>query len=483
MRFRRFALLVTLVTSMGANSAGATTAAPLWHVARIVTLPNGGTAVAQGFLPALSCPSAGNCSAGGAYTDGAGHTQGLLLNEVAGVWRTPVELRSPSNAGTDPSASVSGISCYSAGNCSAVGTYSDASSNSESFIANEVRGVWSSAREVNLPSNALVIGQDGAVRSVACSSTGNCSAVGTYLQQISALGHRTGFALDEVNGVWTNAANITVPSGGNSNPFMTLNQVACSAAGNCGAIGSYIDANNVTRGLVVSEVKGVWKPASAVVLPGNASAYASASLSEISCAAAGNCTALGTYTTHTGAIEGLAEVELQGTWKRAVEIVMPSGGAVNPKAFLYGFSSIDCPSIGNCSGGGQYLDRSGLYQGFLVNQSNGRWRTATTLSLPSGAKAAGKNGGVVAVSCHTAGHCSAGAAFLDQAGNYQAIVVNEINGTWTPGEKLSLPTGATSVGVNGGVYGLICNLTTSCTATGTYLSAQGLYQGFTVATG
>jgi hypothetical protein len=480
MRFVRFALLATLATSILANSASAANVAPQWHTAKIVALPEGGTSIPQGYLPALSCSSVGNCSAGGSYTDGANHTQGLLLDEVAGVWRAPVKLRVPSNAAADPVASVGAISCSSPGICGAVGSYNDGSNNAESFVVNEVRGVWSNAREVSLPTDALITGQNSALRSVACSSTGNCSAVGTYLRHISALGHRSGTVLSEVNGVWTNATEIAAPSGGNTNSLTTLNQVVCNSAGNCGAVGSYIDANNVTRGFVVSQVSGVWKPAIALVLPGNANAYAGATLSEVSCASTGNCTSLGSYTTNVGAIEGLAVTEVRGAWKRAVEIVMPTDSAVNPHAFLYGFAGIACRSVGNCSAGGQYLDGSGRYQGYLVNEISGRWRATIILSLPSGSPAAGKNGGIVAMSCRSAGNCHAGAAYLDQFGNYQALIVNEVNGTWRTGEKLSLPSGATSVGVNGGVYGLICTSPASCTATGTYLGALGAYQGFTV---
>jgi hypothetical protein len=36
-------------------------------------------------LAGLSCPSVGDCTAVGAYTDGSGHEQGLLLSETSGV--------------------------------------------------------------------------------------------------------------------------------------------------------------------------------------------------------------------------------------------------------------------------------------------------------------------------------------------------------------------------------------------------------------
>ncbi|HEU5476362.1 MAG TPA: hypothetical protein VFU64_00840 [Gaiellaceae bacterium] len=42
--------------------------------------------VRVGSLRLVSCPSAGNCSAAGGYTDSAGHQQGLSVTESNGRW-------------------------------------------------------------------------------------------------------------------------------------------------------------------------------------------------------------------------------------------------------------------------------------------------------------------------------------------------------------------------------------------------------------
>jgi len=82
-------------------------------------------------------------------------------------------------------------------------------------------------------------------------------------------------------------------------------------------------------------------------------------------------------------------------------------------------------------------------RGFFVNEVKGTWRTATEMALPASAQMAGKNGGVVAVSCRSAGNCSAGAAYLDGSTEYQALVVNEVGGRWETGLKITLPTATT----------------------------------------
>ena len=74
----------------------------------------------------LSCASAGNCTAVGSYFDSSGHLQGVLLSETSGTWATGVQAPLPANAGTNPSASAYPVSCASAGNCTAVGGYTTA---------------------------------------------------------------------------------------------------------------------------------------------------------------------------------------------------------------------------------------------------------------------------------------------------------------------------------------------------------------------
>jgi hypothetical protein len=480
---KRTALLVIpLSLVLVALPAAATAPAPQWHSAKAATLPSGATGLPDGFLPALSCPSAGNCSAGGAYSDGAGNVQGLLLNEVKGVWRAPTRLLPPSQADKDPSLTINALSCATAGNCAAVGSFDDTHNNSQSFVANEVDGVWKRAQEVSLPSGAGVSVQNSEVHSVDCWSPGDCSAIGSYLDNTSPSGYAQGLEVNEVHGVWGRARETVLPSNANADPYVDINQVACTHGGNCVAVGSYIGVGSATEGLVVTETNGVWESATATVLPGNASAYPSGLVSEVACVSTGNCTAIGTYTNASGDVEGMTLTETRSVWARALAMAMPSGAATSPHTFFYGYGGLDCASVGNCSAGGQYLDGSGEYQGFFIDEVNGAWRQATELVLPTGALMAGKNGGVVAVSCRSEGNCSAGAAYLDGSSEYQALVVNEVAGHWETGLKVTLPTGNNTVGVDGGVYGLICHAEGPCTATGSYMKTLTNYEGFTVTT-
>jgi hypothetical protein len=50
-----------------------------------------GTFAGGAQILSVSCPSAGNCGAGGEYWDSSGHSQGLVVSEVNGVWGTALE--------------------------------------------------------------------------------------------------------------------------------------------------------------------------------------------------------------------------------------------------------------------------------------------------------------------------------------------------------------------------------------------------------
>ena len=482
LNFRRTALLVAPLSLLLISlPAAATPSAPQWHSAKVVRLPSGATGLPNGFLPALSCPSSGNCSAGGSYSDRSGSVQGLLLSEVRGVWKAPTRLLPPSQARADPALTINSLSCATAGNCAAVGSFEDTHRNGQSFVATEIRGRWTRAQEVKLPSGAGSSVQNSQIHSVECWSTGNCSAIGSYSDNTSPTGYAQGLEINEVRGVWGRARKIVLPTDANVDPYVDINQVACTHAGNCVAVGSYISRDNATEGLIITEARGTWKDAAAV-LPGNASAYPSAMLSEVTCVSTNNCTAIGTYTDVDGDVEAMSVNETHAVWARALAMVMPSGAAANSHAFFYGYGGLTCPSIGNCSAGGQYLVGTSSYEGFFINEVKGTWEPATEMVLPAGAAMAGKNGGVVAVSCRSAGNCSAGAAYLDSSSKYQALIVNEVQGRWEAGQRITLPTANNTVGVDGGVYGLICHATGPCTATGSYLKTLTNYEGFTVTT-
>src|SRR5215475_7555 len=84
-----------------------------------------------------SCGSAGNCGAGGSYLDGAGRTQVFVVNAVNGTWHAAIEVPGTASLNKGFHAQVNSVSCGAAGNCSAGGFYSDISHDLQAFVVSE----------------------------------------------------------------------------------------------------------------------------------------------------------------------------------------------------------------------------------------------------------------------------------------------------------------------------------------------------------
>src|SRR5438876_971921 len=170
------------------------------------------------FLYSASCASAGNCSVVGSYADTSGHYQGLLITETAGTWTAGVEASLPANAGPDPRVSISSVSCASAGNCSAVGEYTDSSGHEQGLLMTETAGTWVTGVEASLPAGAASDPQVS-LSSVSCASAGNCSAVGAYRD---SSGHNQGLLLTETAGTWATGVEASLPAGAGTDPNVFL---------------------------------------------------------------------------------------------------------------------------------------------------------------------------------------------------------------------------------------------------------------------
>ncbi|MFI5036180.1 MAG: hypothetical protein ACHQFZ_08265 [Acidimicrobiales bacterium] len=471
MRKSASALALLGLAALLAGPAGAASA--VWSPARPVHLPSRGTAVPQGYLPALACPAAGSCVAAGDYANGTTSVSGLVVTESHGVWQTGRAIVAPPDAAAAPGLTPYAVACGAVGDCTVVGSYDDATGDVQAFVDSEVSGVWRSAIRVPLPPDALGSGQVAGLRAIACPSVTRCVAAGSYTTS-NAVAPVEGLVVTGAAGAWS-AREIAAPAGANADPLLVLTQVACASGGACVAAGTYVDAQNATHALVADAATAL---ISVLAPPPNVSAYPTVTVGALACAPAGPCELAGTYETAGGQLEGYVSASPGAVGARATELVMPAGAAASPRVFFYGFAGLACPGAGACATGGQYLDGQGRYQGFLANEFGGVWQPATALRLPAGAQQAGRNGGVVAVTCPAAGQCRAGAAYLDAAGRYQALVAGERHDAWTTSTTLALPAGARTVGVDGGVYGLVCPTASACTATGTYLDRAGNYQGF-----
>jgi len=124
--------------------------------------------------------------------------------------------------------------------------------------------------------------------------------------------------------------------------------MSCAAAGNCSAGGTY-DYGGYNAAFVVSEKNGVW--GQAIDVPGLGSVARDASLISVSCASAGNCAAGGGY--DGGGSGAWVVTEKNGVW--AKQTAVPGLGALN-KGSVVGVSAVSCASAGSCVAGGYYQE-------------------------------------------------------------------------------------------------------------------------------
>jgi len=176
---------------------------------------------------AVSCPASGNCELTGTETDVDGHTQAYAQQTNSGGQEAIQRLTSSTALNVGGTALTNSVSCASDGNCVVAGHYTDATGRWQPFFAEEKDGTWQDTSTV--PGiTALDAGHFSDLQSVSCPSAGNCAALGFYTD---ASGNGQVFTTDEVNGVWGSAAKLPGPS--NQGIFSPQSTVSCWSAGNC----------------------------------------------------------------------------------------------------------------------------------------------------------------------------------------------------------------------------------------------------------
>ncbi len=451
--------------AVAAQAASGGTWGTAKEVPGIAALNVGGTDGPGAQATSVSCGSAGNCSAGGYYTDRSGAQQAFVVTETNGTWGTAEEV--PGMAALNiGEAQLTSVSCASAGNCSAGGFYTN--HGGQAFVVTETNGTWGTAEEVPGLA-ALNLGIFAQTTSVSCASAGNCSAGGFYED---SSGHEQAFVVNETNGTWGTAEEVPGTAALNTGGIAQLTSVSCASAGNCSAGGSY--SNRHQQVFVVTEKGGTWGTAKEV--PGTAALNqgGDASLTSVSCGTAGNCSAGGSYRDSSDNDHAFVVNKTNGTWGTVKQV--PGTAALN-KGGSAQVISLSCASAGNCSAGGYYADSPNHLQAFVVTEKGGTWGTAK--EVPGTATLnVGGNARITSLSCVSAGNCSAGGYYTDSNGQ-QALVVGQTNGTW--GQAKEVPgTAALNKGSNAETASVSCGSAEHCSGVGYYTDGSDFRDPFVV---
>ena len=378
----------------------------------------------------ISCASAGNCVAVGSYDTNTGNVA-LLETETNGTWAS-VTPPMPTNADTTtPDSYLNQVSCSSPGNCAAVGYYKLAPSGDYSqLILVEKNGAWS-AVETTLPSDT-VAGTQNELYSVNCPSDNNCTATGYY--QIAA--GAQALIVNEVNGVWTAVDPTPLPSGAGPQGSHrdVLQSVTCTSPGNCTAVGWYYNAGITDYGFLIdTSVNGVWSNQS-VALPADAVAGPDLWLYGVSCPSNDSCVAAGSYDTVNGQT-AVVLTQNGGTWT-ASAVALPSDAVPDSPGSV--LNAVHCASVGNCTAVGSYASGPSETTPLLAVQTNGVWSNVVA-PTPSD-MISNVDNQYYDISCSTANNCLALGGYYNGAGELPLLGV-ETNGVWSQ-QPVALPAGS-----------------------------------------
>jgi hypothetical protein len=386
--------------------------------------------VVTGALDSVSCSSPGNCAAGGDFLDGRGLWHAFVVTQAGGRWgkaQDVLGINSLKLLGESiTSSNVEFVSCPSAGNCSAVGSYSSIPQQLV-FVVTETKGVWSKAEELPGIASALKLGTGADFTSLSCASAGNCAAGGIYSPRNNTA---QAFVASEKNGVWGSWQEVPGSGPANKGDRAFVNSVSCPAAGDCVAVGYTEDSNLNAHPFISQQKNGVWgriKTALGVAALPTGGATSS-SLDWVMCASAGSCTGVGDYTDQAFNERNFVLTETHGIWTKAKEISL--GSLENAS-----ITAVSCATTGNCSAGGYFSTGTSSRQLFVVNQTHWRWGKPEEIPGSAALNSAGY-ATFDSVSCGAPGNCSAGGSYSSTLPDEEPFLVSEANGTWGNAEEV-----------------------------------------------
>jgi hypothetical protein len=261
---------------------------------------------ASTFLDAVACASTGNCVVTGEYGSAKGKPAAFVVADRSGHWGSAQAIPGLAALGASATPDPTTVSCPSAGNCTIAGTYTQGHG-TLAFAVSEHGGTWSKA--VAVPGLKKLLGGLSVEQvRLSCSAAGSCLA-GSYYPLRSGHQHEATWIASEKNGKWGNAEHVpgiaTISKGGDSG----VESLSCGAPGYCAVVGYYTPTAPAQftqrQGFVATEVGGAWHKAEAVPGLKALSGGRHSELTSVSCRQRAACSAIGTYNTASSATQML----------------------------------------------------------------------------------------------------------------------------------------------------------------------------------
>jgi hypothetical protein len=201
----------------------------------------------------ISCALPGDCSAAGIYAETTRRSQAFVVNETDGVWGRAEEVPGTARLNSGDNAAITSVSCPSAGDCTAGGYYTMKPRAKRALVVNEIDGKWESARVV-----AGMPNRDSEIESVSCGSNRFCSGGGAYFGGGSW--HSGPFVLNRTRGRWRKAREVPGTAVLNKGNVGETYALSCASARHCSAVGFFSSsstgggASYASKAFVVSRV-------------------------------------------------------------------------------------------------------------------------------------------------------------------------------------------------------------------------------------
>src|SRR5579884_192645 len=313
-------------------------------------------------LLALSCPSTTACIAVGSYVNAHTGNDQILAEDWNGkAWET--------QSITDPSGGsgsvLSGVSCTAPDACTAVGHYSQISSNYSTQVV-ALAEHWNGTLWTVQPTPHIAGAGSIVLGDISCSRATVCTAVGNY---VNTAGVEVTLS-ERWNG--TAWAILTSPSPAGASAS-ALWGITCSSGRACVSVGNYRNHAGAYNALAeyLNGIRWQIQPSAEVI--GSRHAV----LSKVACSTRFACTAVGDYLNRDGTLVTLAEHWNGGKW--AIQPT-PNPASANASAL----ADISCWSPTACASVGNYQNRTGAHRSLEERWNGSKWTIDPTRDRPGG---------------------------------------------------------------------------------------------------
>lgn len=290
------------------------------------------------------------------------------------------------------------------------------------------------------------------LRGASCPKPSNCWAVGSFR---TTTGGELNQALRWREKHWTQA-KVPQPGGKLSTETNALYAISCPAASDCWAVGSY---NKSGAKNVVLHWNGKRWSSAKVPQPGGHGSGAVNLLDGVACTSRSNCWAVGVF---TGRSAGFLNQTLHWNGRRWSEVSAPNPGGTTSTAFN-SLEGVACVSRSDCWAAGD-IETSAYFN--VVLHWNGKKWSRTKVPQPGGSS----GGNLASISCASASSCIAVGDFNTSGGASLNEALSWRGKKWVR-DRTPQP-GGRAFDQQNQLTGVSCTSQTSCWAVGYF--ARGL---------